>query len=88
MYKYPDHGELTAYRILAVRRESLAFPGDSPSANADTRLWKDVARRFSTVGVKRPRKVSSSSTSDCDIDSRPRKRQARKSFAGLTKEQV
>ncbi|RDX42163.1 hypothetical protein OH76DRAFT_1488878 [Lentinus brumalis] len=69
--------------ITTVRRESLA-PGTSPAM--EHKIWKDVTRRLSTVGVKRPRK--SSGMGVLDDEARPRKKQARKSLSGLTKAEL
>ncbi len=69
--------------ITTVRRESLA-PGTSPAM--EHKIWKDVTRRLSTVGVKRSRR--SSAMGILDDEARPRKRQARKSLSGLTKAEV
>ncbi|KAI0739218.1 hypothetical protein C8Q80DRAFT_1112583 [Daedaleopsis nitida] len=74
--------------ITAIRRESMG-PGSVPSGNMEHKIWKDVTRRFSTVGVKRSRRRSSANgASDDAEEARPRKRQARKSFSGLTKAEL
>ena len=76
---------LTACSITEVRRQSQAVDINT----GDGQLWKDVARRISVVGVKRSRRPSIGSTSENEPDDpRPKKRQARKSFAGMTKAQV
>ncbi|KAI1784851.1 hypothetical protein LXA43DRAFT_900919 [Ganoderma leucocontextum] len=75
--------------ISAIRRESLG-PGVAASPNLEHKMWKDVTRRFSTIGVKRQRRRSSTvgAADDEDGEERPRKRRARKSFSGLTKAEL
>ncbi|KAI0716309.1 hypothetical protein C8Q76DRAFT_617655, partial [Earliella scabrosa] len=75
--------------ITSVRRESLG-PGVLPSTNLEHKIWKDVTRRFSTVGIKRSRRRSSAAggAADDSEEGRPRKRQARRSFSGLTKTEL
>ncbi|KAI0332908.1 hypothetical protein GY45DRAFT_1298398 [Cubamyces sp. BRFM 1775] len=80
--------------ITKVRRESMG-PGVVFSPGLEHKIWKDVTRRFSGVGVKRPRRRSSAVhplTQEADdwddIDTPPRKRQARKSLSRLTKAEL
>ncbi|KAJ8495742.1 hypothetical protein ONZ51_g1523 [Trametes cubensis] len=80
--------------ITKVRRESMG-PGVVFSPGLERKIWKDVTRRFSGVGVKRPRWRSSAVhplTQEADdwddVDSPPRKRQARKSLSKLTKAEL
>ncbi|KAI0764507.1 hypothetical protein BD413DRAFT_638027 [Trametes elegans] len=78
--------------ITKVRRESMG-PGVMPSPGVEHKIWKDVTRRFSGVGVKRPRRRSSAQHSplndeDGENGSPPRKRQARKSTSRMTKAEL
>ncbi|KAI0642493.1 hypothetical protein C8Q79DRAFT_917292 [Trametes meyenii] len=80
--------------ITKVRRESMR-PGVAVSPVVERKIWKDVTRRFSGVGVKRPRRRSSAlqaSSTDHDgwddEDTPPKKRQARKSISRMTKTEL
>ncbi|KAI0349859.1 hypothetical protein OH77DRAFT_1158261 [Trametes cingulata] len=79
--------------ISKVRRESMG-PGVVPSPGLERRIWKDVTRRFSGIGIKRPRPSTPvSRTTWCnderdEEDSPPRKRQARKSLSKMTKAEL
>ncbi|KAI0367729.1 hypothetical protein BV20DRAFT_548113 [Pilatotrama ljubarskyi] len=79
--------------ITKVRRESMG-PGVVLSPGLERRIWKDVTRRFSGVGVKRPRpSTSTSHRSELDDErddehTPPRKRQARKSLSRMTKAEL
>ncbi|EJF57819.1 hypothetical protein DICSQDRAFT_157138 [Dichomitus squalens LYAD-421 SS1] len=75
--------------ITAIRRDSLG-PGVVPSANLEQKIWKDVTRRFSTVGVKRPRRMSGAAghADEDGGEGRPRKRRARKSLSSFTKAEL
>ncbi|KAI0822874.1 hypothetical protein BC628DRAFT_1386625 [Trametes gibbosa] len=77
--------------ITKVRRESMG-PGIALSPGLEHRIWKDVTKRFSGVGVKRRRRQSSAvhpqTLEDDDDDIPPRKRQARKSTSKLTRSKL
>ena len=86
-YIFIQHTDLL-YSISAIRRESLG-PGVVASTNLEHKVWQDVTRRLSTIGMKRQRRKSSVVDAADDEDGgRPRKRRARKSFSGLTKAEV
>ncbi|PIL23631.1 hypothetical protein GSI_14944 [Ganoderma sinense ZZ0214-1] len=74
--------------ISTIRRDSLG-PGVVASTNVEHKIWKDVTRRLSTIGLKRQRRKSSEvDVAEDDDEGRPRKRRARKSFSGLTKAEL
>ncbi|KAI0760032.1 hypothetical protein C8Q74DRAFT_1371997 [Fomes fomentarius] len=72
--------------ITSVRRETLG-PGVVPQTNLENKIWKDMQKRFSTVGVKRSRRRSSA-IGLAEDEGRPSKRQARQSFSRLTKAEL
>ncbi|KAI0676623.1 hypothetical protein C8Q78DRAFT_960923 [Trametes maxima] len=80
--------------ITKVRRESMG-PGVAFSPVVERKIWKDVTRRFSGVGVKRPRRRSSALHAPVlnddewdDEDTPPRKRRARNSLSRMTKAEL
>ncbi|CDO76922.1 hypothetical protein BN946_scf185006.g4 [Trametes cinnabarina] len=80
--------------ITKLRRESSG-PGAALSPGLERKIWKDVTRRFSGVGVKRARRTSSAANgleldlvSSDDVGMPPRKKQARKSSSRLTKSEL
>ncbi|KAI9060439.1 hypothetical protein FKP32DRAFT_1731405 [Trametes sanguinea] len=80
--------------ITKVRRESMG-PGVALSPGLERKIWKDVTRRLSGAGVKRRRRRSSVNQPSMldvdewdDVETPPRKKQARKSSSRMTKAEL
>ncbi|OSC97393.1 hypothetical protein PYCCODRAFT_1140618 [Trametes coccinea BRFM310] len=78
--------------ITKVRRESMG-PGVALSPGLERKIWKDVTQRLSGAGVKRRRRRSSATSMPDmdgwdDVETPPKKKQARKSSSRMTKAEV